>query len=311
MRQLQIEPALPLRIAERPFRVVVVGCGGTGSHLVESLARLCYHLKHVNGPAVDVLLIDGDVFEPKNVGRQLARLRDVGLNKAQALAARVNADYGLQVEAIPEMLDAKLRSSIIAGSDGLGPGAKEVNLIIVGCVDSVPPRALLHDGMPSAQYDLRWLWLDVGNHEHTGQVLLGSAYAWANLHGCLALDGLCAALPSPGLQQPDLVVPPPAPKGRKKKKAAPVPNCADDVASNRQAFGINATLAAIAAEYLTQLITHRAITRMRTDLDLLSMTATSVPITASALAEASGLTREELRGIAAPRPQKTWKRAAR
>lgn len=71
---------------------------------------------------------------------------------------------------------------------------------------------------------------------------------------------------------------------------------------------INTLLAAIALEYLTQLITRRAVTRLRTTVDLIALTAASDPITPSTLAALSGMSIDELRGV--PQPKKEKKVAA-
>jgi hypothetical protein len=58
----------------------LIGCGGVGSALVPSFCLL-------KNPT-DVTLIDGDRIETKNLNRQMFDARQVGMNKAQALAAR-------------------------------------------------------------------------------------------------------------------------------------------------------------------------------------------------------------------------------
>lgn len=58
----------------------IIGCGGVGSWLAPSLCLL-------KSPE-EVILVDGDKLEPKNLNRQLFTSQDVGVNKAEALAAR-------------------------------------------------------------------------------------------------------------------------------------------------------------------------------------------------------------------------------
>ena len=65
----------------RRKRVLVVGCGGLGGHLIDMLARIGIGSLRV---------VDGDVFEPSNLNRQLEALNStVGLPKAEAVARRV------------------------------------------------------------------------------------------------------------------------------------------------------------------------------------------------------------------------------
>lgn len=68
--------------------IIIIGCGGVGSWLAPAL---CLLTKPKN-----ILLIDGDRLEKKNLNRQLFSDDDIGENKAEALARR----YGCG--AIPE-----------------------------------------------------------------------------------------------------------------------------------------------------------------------------------------------------------------
>ena len=67
----------------------------------------------------------------------------------------------------------------------------------------------------------------------------------------------------------------------------------------------NQAMAAIAAQYLHQLISARRVTSFETALDLANLTMTSIPITAAALAEASGLTVAEITLTDEPNHQRT------
>ncbi|MBP1466218.1 ThiF family adenylyltransferase [Candidatus Chloroploca sp. M-50] len=70
----------------------------------------------------------------------------------------------------------------------------------------------------------------------------------------------------------------------------PQGDCAADMRDGLQSLMINQTMAAIAAQYLHQLISARRITTFETALDLANLTMCSIPITAATLADASGLT---------------------
>lgn len=77
-----------LRLAN--FRVVVAGCGGLGGYIIELLARL--GIGHITA-------IDGDVFEPTNLNRQLlSHPGNLGQPKAEQAKERValiNPDISL------------------------------------------------------------------------------------------------------------------------------------------------------------------------------------------------------------------------
>lgn len=74
---------------------IVIGAGGTGSWLTPKLVRM----------KESVTLMDGDRFEKKNLDRQLFNERDIGQNKAEALA-RLYATKELTIKAIPEYFSA-------------------------------------------------------------------------------------------------------------------------------------------------------------------------------------------------------------
>jgi molybdopterin/thiamine biosynthesis adenylyltransferase len=75
----------------RNKRVLVVGCGGLGGHIVDQLARL--GIGHITA-------VDGDVFDETNLNRQLlSNVDNVGKSKALAAkehAIRVNPDIYLE-----------------------------------------------------------------------------------------------------------------------------------------------------------------------------------------------------------------------
>lgn len=81
----------------RQKRVLVVGCGGLGGHLIDMLARI----------GIGALrMVDGDVFEPSNLNRQLfSEVSMLGISKAKAAAARVNrVNPEVDVEAVADYM---------------------------------------------------------------------------------------------------------------------------------------------------------------------------------------------------------------
>jgi len=71
----------------RSFKVCVVGCGGLGGYVIELLGRLGIGT---------ITAVDGDVFEPTNLNRQLLSTEEaIGKSKAMAAVERmkqVNSD---------------------------------------------------------------------------------------------------------------------------------------------------------------------------------------------------------------------------
>ena len=75
----------------RQKRILVVGCGGLGGHIIDQLARIGVGFLRV---------VDGDVFEASNLNRQLlSSVPLLGVSKAKAAAdhiARVNPDVAVE-----------------------------------------------------------------------------------------------------------------------------------------------------------------------------------------------------------------------
>ena len=94
----------------RQKRVLVVGCGGLGGHIIDQLARIGIgHLR----------VVDGDVFEETNLNRQLLScVSRLGHSKAKTAAehvARVNPDS--KAEAAEVFLDAANVSELLKDCD--------------------------------------------------------------------------------------------------------------------------------------------------------------------------------------------------
>lgn len=148
---------------ENPLRVLLVGVGGTGSEVLDGLARLHMGLTAVGHPAgLEVTVMDADTVSTANIGRQRFAPCDVGQNKAVTLVSRYNLFYGLAWEGLP--LDLEDIESATRRQD-----------IVVTCVDRASVRTKLGQWAASrrAHYGEESLWLDFGNGRTTGQVVLG------------------------------------------------------------------------------------------------------------------------------------------
>lgn len=100
----------------RGKRVLVVGCGGLGGHLIDQLARIGIGA---------IRAVDGDVFEDSNLNRQLlSEVPLLGMSKARAAAARVSrVNPDVPIEAVEEYLSeanaGRLLLNCDAALDGL------------------------------------------------------------------------------------------------------------------------------------------------------------------------------------------------
>ena len=105
--------------ALRRKRVLVVGCGGLGGHLIEMLARIGIGALRV---------VDGDVFEPSNLNRQLlSEVPTLGLSKAKAAATRINrVNPEVEVEAVAENMTEVNVHELLQGCDAVLDGLDNI-----------------------------------------------------------------------------------------------------------------------------------------------------------------------------------------
>lgn len=109
----------------RKKRVLVVGCGGLGGHLIDQLARV--------GVGA-IRAVDGDVFEASNLNRQLlSEVPLLGFGKAAAAARRIRrVNPDTEVETIEEYLTETNAARLISGCDA-----------VLDALDNIKSRRLL------------------------------------------------------------------------------------------------------------------------------------------------------------------------
>jgi len=160
-----------------PITVRLIGAGGTGSHMLTALVKLHLALTALEHPGLVVQLWDDDTVSEANMGRQLFAPGEIGLNKSVALINRVNRFTGANWKAVPARF---------VHQPGQPFGSSPANLTIT-CVDSLDARMqvgtyfedMLADN--ESQYSQStdgprraYYWLDSGNAQKTGQVILAT-----------------------------------------------------------------------------------------------------------------------------------------
>ncbi|MCA9959880.1 MAG: ThiF family adenylyltransferase [Ardenticatenaceae bacterium] len=255
------------------MELYLVGTGGTGSALADALARILYHARQ-KGKVVNLTMIDPDVVEEKNIGRQRFCQAEVGWPKSSSLALRLNAAFGLDIRAIPK----PFALDMVIGRYS----ASTTKKLVIGCVDHFLPRQELAKAVEVGNGHL-W-WLDVGNAYHNGNVFIGN-HIYAKQWQADDVLRLCSGLPSPAVQNPALCLPDPP--------AASSLSCADLTLREEQSLMINTVMAAIAANYCYQWVLHEEITSMSTAVTLDPPTMTSQQITHELISAAFDRYQEE------------------
>jgi len=236
-------------------RILVVGCGGTGSFVAEGLCRLLIDNE------TPLILIDPDRVETHNLIRQQFFTGDVGKFKSQALAERLSRQYGRPIaySVYPYMDD------LIYKDFGGGLATRAAQGIIIGCVDNAAARRSITESMKLGNW-----WLDAGNGYSSGQVLIGNAPHVNYLQKCFHEEpGEVYALPIPSLQVPSLLAPEAKPRNDDK-------DCAEAVVAEEQSPVINQAMAALVLDFMYRLL-QGSLTWMGAYLDMEAGTLQTVP----------------------------------
>jgi PRTRC genetic system ThiF family protein len=148
----------------RRVHVHLAGVGGNGAQMAACLARLDIAMRALGHPnGLFVTAVDNDVVSEANVGRQLYSPADIGQLKAAVTIHRINLFYGFDWKCEASTIEQYWRNR--TGS------SQRVADILVSCVDSKAARRAIHDFVfagPRYHY-----WIDLGNRERDGQVVLG------------------------------------------------------------------------------------------------------------------------------------------
>ena len=262
-RAFDFDPEINLR------EIVLVGLGGTGSQLVRSVCRTLFDMKMRNQMVPRLCLVDPDVVEMKNVGRQMFAVADVGHFKAEVLARRFSAALGLNIR-----FHADLFQPSMAYNGGYGN-----NRLLLGAVDNHEARCALAD--------CGGLWIDCGNHYSSGQVVIGNTKSTDLIRHEMSqpakhpkLDALSDTytirhLPTAAVLFPQLLEPPEEPE--------PALSCAELVEIGEQHLLVNDLVADVAAQYVYRLLHRQPIRSFMTYIDTDLMNVRSVPITRAEL----------------------------
>lgn len=131
---------------DKKKKIVIIGCGGTGSYVIGNLARQDH----------EVFLIDGDVVEAKNLKRQEFFDKDLNKYKSQVFGERYNLPYSTDYLDTVEDLDPLFEEEPCVP-------------MVISLVDNNGTRALINDMFHLEKYP-DFIYIGSGNGKRNGQV---------------------------------------------------------------------------------------------------------------------------------------------
>lgn len=153
--------------------IVILGTGGTGGWLIPQLARyaaLLSRTRRAEGRGtpdqIDLVIVDGDTVEEKNLIRQNFIPRDIGRSKAEVIAERYSVAFGTRIAFFDSFIENPEALNRLVFSQ-----AANAKPIVVTCVDNHKTRRLVWRWFQERAPDGAF-WLDSGNEEHNGQTVI-------------------------------------------------------------------------------------------------------------------------------------------
>lgn len=230
---------IPHQWLGREIKIALVGCGGSGSEMLDELYRIHSLLVALEGPGIHVTAFDPDEVSRANIGRQRFWPCDVGFPKAEVLISRVNSFGGVNWSFVNDAFDIHRNSTCFD--------------ILITCVDTPSVRAKI--GAASSPDSDRGIgagrdvfWLDCGNDASTGNVILGH----------LGKSAGQTRIPNVYDLYPMLA----------EMEDGQEPSCSTAAALAKQDYGINRSVAREAANLLWQFLRHGALDHHGSYIDI-------------------------------------------
>jgi len=218
------------RLLQAPIQIALVGAGGSGSQMLDYLARLHRALLALGHPGgLDVTVIDADKVSYANVGRQAYYPTDVHTYKSVTLVNRANMALGTRWKAAV--------GRVTTDSTGLAKFD-----MVIGAVDNRSARLGILRSLEHTMSGTRY-WLDMGNRADDGQVVLGE------VPSNRTVKDKVDRLPHAGELFPELI------DAELDKHEDDVPSCSLAEALEKQSLFINPSMAMVAGNLLWQLFT--------------------------------------------------------
>ncbi len=220
-----------------PQNILVVGAGGTGGWFAPKIAKIVSDAlnKRIVEHQVNVVFIDADNVEMKNLRRQNFVQPDVGRNKAEVIATRYNhsvTNQNMRMSFIAAyMVDKSYpipeeKADQFVYIENVMANCKKESYLVINLIDNMASRKAIHKFCYNNGVDV----IDVANNDYNGQL----NYA-AYKSGLGHIGSFFAVYPD-AAKDNDMIV---------------LENCADaDVQATEQLFNANDMAATILGTFL-------------------------------------------------------------
>lgn len=220
-----------------PQNILVVGAGGTGGWFAPKIAKIVSDAlnKRIVEHQVNVVFIDADNVEMKNLRRQNFVQPDVGRNKAEVIATRYNhsvTNQNMRMSFIAAyMVDKSYpipeeKADQFVYIENVMANCKKESYLVINLIDNMASRKAIHKFCYHNGVDV----IDVANNDYNGQL----NYA-AYKNGLGHIGSFFAVYPD-AAKDNDMIV---------------LENCADaDVQATEQLFNANDMAATILGTFL-------------------------------------------------------------
>ncbi len=265
--------------------IAIVGCGGTGGVVADGICRLLGDRK------ATLVLVDPDRVEEHNLRRQAFFEADLGRFKSQALAERLSVNYGREIAYSVYPYSRSIHDPVFGSRWNRGGAG-----IVIGCVDNPAARRSIAEAV-----NTEW-WVDAGNSENSGQVVVGNTIRGEDLKKSFYEDaGVCTRLPLPTVQVPELLLPIPESAPDQPAHGTPDPvDCAQAVEAGDQSPVVNQWMAALVVQFVSRLMAG-TLEWMGAYVDLDLGTLRPVEASPKVVARMTGLTQKALVNENGPR----------
>lgn len=131
-------------ISKLYYYIVMIGAGGTGGYTIQRLSKMMNAFESVKS---FLLIADPDSVEKKNLLRQPFIQQDIGLKKADVLAKRYGATYGLKIGSYSDSYIESVESleQLFSLTDFRHEHGQYIQKVLIGATDNDFSRSVMNE----------------------------------------------------------------------------------------------------------------------------------------------------------------------